>query len=235
MSNAIDKSVLNQYTTTDYSTLFNSLPKTENSSNGGLFNLASEFQSIRSGSYGKLLSAYYKKMSTQGQEEAVEKENANCQLVAGNSSSLKSTASKLSNMDFEKVTEEESLSAVKDFISSYNSVVNTADDVENKGVLRNAVWMTNMMKESAGLLSDVGISIGENNQLTLDETKWKEASATMKSALFHGRNGLAEKIAYKAGRIAGAATESASYTATTYKPNGDYNKITTESIFEDIV
>ena len=235
MGNTIDKSVLNQYTTTDYSTLFNSLPKTDSSSGGGLFNLATEFQSIRSGSYGKLLSAYYQKMSNEGQEEAIEKENTNRQLVAGNSSSLKSAASKLSDMDFTKATEEESLNAVKDFISSYNSVVDTADDVESRGVLRNAVWMTNMMQKSAGLLSDVGISIGENNQLTLDETKWKEASATMKSALFNGRNGLAEKLAYKADRISGAATEKASYTATAYKPNGDYNKPTTESMFEDIV
>lgn len=235
MGNTIDKSVLNQYTMTDYSTLFNSLPKTDTSSGGGLVNLATEFQSIRSGSYGKLLSAYYQKMENEGQEEAIEKENTNRQLVAGNSSSLKSAASKLSDMDFSKATEEESLNAVKDFISSYNSVVDTADDVESRGVLRNAVWMTNMMQKSAGLLSDVGISIGENNQLTLDETKWKEASATMKSALFNGRNGLAEKLAYKADRIAGAATEKASYTATAYKPNGDYNKPTTESMFEDIV
>ena len=197
MSNSIDTSFLNQYTTTDYSTLFNSLPKTDDSSGGGLFGLASEFQSIRSGSYGKLLSSYYKKLATDGQEEAVEKENKNRQLVAGNSSSLKSAASKLSDIDFNKATEEESLGAIKDFISSYNSVVDTADDVESKGVLRNAVWMTNMVKKSAGLLGDLGISIGDNNQLTLDETKWKEASATMKSALFHGRNGLAEKLAYK--------------------------------------
>ena len=235
MSNTIDKSVLNQYTTTDYSTLLNSLPKTDSSSGGGLFNLASEFQSIRSGSYGKLLSSYYKQLETEGQKEAIEKENTNRQLVAGNSSSLKSAASKLSDMDFDKATEEESLKAVKDFISSYNSVVDTADDVENKGVLRNAVWMTNMMQKSAGLLSDVGISIGENNQLTLDETKWKESSATMKSALFSGRNGLAEKLAYKADRIAGAATEKASFTATAYKPNGEYNKPTTESMFEDLM
>lgn len=235
MSNTIDKNVLNQYTTTDYSTLFNSLPKTDTSSGGGLVNLATEFQSIRSGSYGKLLSSYYQKMANEGQEEAIEKENTNRQLVAGNSSSLKSAASKLSDMDFSKVKEEESVKAVKDFISSYNSVVDTADDVESRGVLRNAVWMTNMMQKSAGLLGDLGISIGDNNQLTLDEIKWKEASATMKSALFNGRNGLAEKLAYKAERISGAATESASYTATAYKPNGDYNKPTTESMFEDLM
>ena len=122
MGNTIDKSVLNQYTMTDYSTLFNSLPKTDASSGGGLVNLATEFQSIRSGSYGKLLSAYYQKMENEGREEAIEKENTNRQLVAGNSSSLKSAASKLSDMDFTKATEEESLSAVKDFISSLKTV-----------------------------------------------------------------------------------------------------------------
>ena len=40
MSNTIDNSYLNKYNTTDYSSLFNSLPKTKESSGGGLVNLA---------------------------------------------------------------------------------------------------------------------------------------------------------------------------------------------------
>lgn len=70
MSNSIDKNVLNQYSQTDYSSLFNSLPKTSDSSGGGLVGLATEFNSIRSGSYGKLLGAYYKKMEKEGATES---------------------------------------------------------------------------------------------------------------------------------------------------------------------
>ena len=233
MSNSIDKSVLNQYTSSDYSTLFNALPKTKDSSNG-LVGLATEFSSIRSGSYGKLLSAYYDKMGRDEATEAIQKETANRQLVGGNASTLKSAAKNLSKMDFSKATDEESLKAAKEFVSAYNSVIDTADDVNSKGILRNAVWMTNIMKKSAGLLGELGITIGENNQLTLDETKWTQASKTTKASLFNGRQGLAEKMIYKASQMTNASAEKASYTASAYKDNGDYTKVNAQSIYEDM-
>ena len=153
MSNSIDTSYLNKYTLTDYSSLFNSMPKTDESSGGGLTNLATEFSSIRSGSYGKLLSAYYKKMESDGVTEALQKETANRQLVGGNASSLKSAAKTLSKMNFSEASDADSLKAIKSFVSSYNSVIDTADDVNSKSILRNAVWMTNITKKSAGMLN----------------------------------------------------------------------------------
>lgn len=234
MSNTIDKNVLNQYSQKDYSTLLNSLPKTSESSGGGLVGLATEFNSIRSGSYGKLLRAYYKKMEQEGATEAIQKETANRQLVGGNASSLKSAAKTLSKMDFSKASDEESLKAIKDFVSAYNSVIDTADDVNSKGILRNAVWMTNIMGKSAGLLGELGISIGENNQLTLDETKWADASKTTKASLFNGRQGLAEKMIYKASQMTNASSEQASFTASAYKGNGDYTEVTAQSMYEDL-
>ncbi|MBO5351888.1 MAG: hypothetical protein J6A77_01185 [Lachnospiraceae bacterium] len=233
-NNTIDTSYLNKYTMTDYTSLFNSMPKTDESSGGGLTNLATEFQSIRSGSYGKLLSAYYKKMNEGDATEAIQKETTNRKLVGGNASSLKSAAKTLSKMDFSKATEEESLKAVKDFVSSYNSVVDTVDDVNSTSILRNGVWMTNIMKKSAGLLNELGITIGENNQLKLDETKWKEASKTTKGALFNGRQGLAEKMIYKANQLTNSSAEKASYTASAYKDNGNYTKVNAKSMYEDL-
>lgn len=234
MSNSIDSSILNQYSTTDYSTLFNSLPKTSDSSDSGLVGLATEFNSIRSGSYGKLLGAYYKKMEQEGATEAIQKETENRQLVGGNASSLKSAAKTLSKMDFSKASDEESLAAIKEFVSSYNSVIDTADDVNSKSILRNAVWMTNIMKESAGLLNELGISVGSDNKLTLDETKWTDASKTTKASLFNGRQGLAEKMIYKASQMTNASSEQASYTASAYKGNGDYTEVNAQSMYEDL-
>ncbi len=235
MSNSIDTSFLNKYTTTDYSSLFNSLPKTSESSGGGLTNLATEFNSIRSGSYGKLLSAYYKKMNSgDSATEAIQKETANRQMVGGNASTLKSAAKTLSKMDFASASKEDSLKAIKSFVSSYNSVIDTADDVNSKSILRNAVWMTNITKQSAGLLNELGISIGDNNQLTLDETKWSEASSTTKASLFNGRQGFAEKMIYKASQMTNSSAEKASYTASAYKNNGDYTKVNAQSMYEDL-
>ena len=238
MSNSIDTSYLNKYNTTDYSSLFNSLPKTSESSGGGLTNLATEYNSIRSGSYGKLLSAYYKKMNSgDSATEAIQKENENRKLVGGNASTLKSAAKNLSKIDFSDTSDagkEKSLKAVKDFISAYNSVIDTADDVNSKSILRNAVWMTNITDKSAGLLNELGITIGDNNQLTLDETKWESANSSTKTALFNGRQGFAEKMVYKASQMTNSSAEKASYTASAYKEDGDYTKVTAQYMYEDL-
>ena len=238
MSNSIDTSFLNQYNTKDYSSLFNSLPKTNESSGGGLTNLATEYNSIRSGSYGKLLSAYYKKMNGgDSATEAMQKETANRQLVGGNASSLKSAAKTLSKIDFSDTSDagkEKSLKSVKDFISAYNSVIDTADDVNSKSILRNAVWMTNITGKSAGLLNELGISVGKDNKLTLDETKWANANNSTKTALFNGRQGFAEKMVYKASQMTNFSAEKASFTASAYKDNGDYTKVNAQSMYEDL-
>jgi len=238
MSNSIDTSFLNKYNTTDYSSLFNSLPKTSESSGGGLTNLATEYNSIRSGSYGKLLSAYYKKMNSgDSATEAIQKENENRKLVGGNASSLKSAAKTLSKVDFSDTSDagkEKSLKAIKDFVSSYNSVIDTADDVNSKSILRNAVWMTNITQKSSGLLNELGITVGKDNKLTLDETKWANAHNSTKTALFNGRQGFAEKMVYKASQMTNSSAEKASYTASAYKEDGDYTKVNSQSIYEDL-
>ena len=235
MSNSIDTSFLNKYNTTDYSSLFNSLPKTKESSGGGLTNLATEFNSIRSGSYGKLLSAYYKKMNSgDSATEAIQKENENRHLVGSNASGLKSAAKTLSKMNFAEASEEDSLKAIKNFVSSYNSVIDTADDVNSKGILQNAVWMTNITKKSAGLLNELGISVGKDNKLTLDEDKWNSAHTSTKTALFNGRQGYAEKMIYKASQMTNSSAEKASFTASAYKDNGDYTKVNAQSMYEDL-
>lgn len=238
MSNSIDKSFLNQYNTKDYTSLFTSLPKPKDSSTNGFENLATEFNSIRSGSYGKLLSAYYKKMNGgDSATEAIQKETANRQLVGGNASSLKSAAKTLSKMDFSDTSDagkEKSLKSVKDFISAYNSVIDTADDVNSKSILRNAVWMTNITSKSAGLLNELGISVGKDNKLTIDETKWANANNSTKTALFNGRQGFAEKMIYKASQMTNSSAEKASFTASAYKDNGDYTKVNAQSMYEDL-
>lgn len=235
MSNTIDTSFLNQYTTTDYSSLFSSIQtKNDDSKSTGLVNLATEYNSIRSGSYGKLLSAYYSKMSGDSATEAMQTETANRQLVGGNASSLKSAAKTLSKMDFSTASEEDSLAAIKNFVSSYNSVIDTADDVNSKSILQNAVWMTNIMKTNAGLLSELGITVGSDNQLTLDETKWASANTSTKTSLFNGRQSLAEKMIYKASQMTNFSAEKASYTASAYTETGDYTKVTAQSMYEDL-
>mgnify|MGYP003469378365 FL=1 len=94
--------------------------------------------------------------------------------------------------------------------------------------------MTNITKKSAGLLNELGISIGKDNKLTLDETKWASANTSTKTALFNGRQGFAEKMIYKASQMTNSSAEKASFTASAYKNNGDYTKVNAQSMYEDL-
>lgn len=221
----------------DYGSMFSSLQSntSKTSFDTGLIGLATDYSTISTGSYGKLLDSYYKKMGALEKETEASTETKNRQIVAGNASTLGSAAAELKKMDFAEASEADSLKAVKDFVSAYNSVIDTADDVESTSILRNASWMTNMMSERAGLLSDLGISIGTDNKLVLDETKWKEADVTDKSSLFSGHNGLAEKILYKADRISAAASKAVSNTASAYTSKGDYANINRQSLYESLI
>ena len=148
---------------------------------------------------------------------------------------MKSAAEDLKKLDLSTASDEDAIKKLKEFVSAYNSVVDTADDVDRKGVLRNAAWMTNIVKKSAGLLSDVGITIGKDNKLTLDEEKWKEAGMSTKTTLFSGSNSLISKLAYKATQITSSASEKQSNTASAYKPDGDYTKVNTQSMYDTLM
>ncbi|WP_044915336.1 hypothetical protein [Butyrivibrio sp. WCE2006] len=62
----------------DYSTLFGSLPGGGSSNNlmSGLSNMLSDYSSIRNGSYGKLVSAYYKKIESEDSDSTEKSERS---------------------------------------------------------------------------------------------------------------------------------------------------------------
>ncbi len=214
---------------TDYQKLMASMGTNKTSSSNSLEGLTSDFLGIKNGSYKKLVSAYYKKQNV-SDDETVKKEYDNRKLVAGNASSLKASAEALKRTKFtsDDKDKEAALKAVKAFISDYNSVIDTADDVNDKNTLRNTVWMKNIMDKSVGLLSEVGISVGKDNKLSLDETKWGNANNSTKISLFNGKNSVADKVLYKAGQIntaaGGTVSKGGSYTA-----SGKYSSGTTAS------
>lgn len=206
-------------------------------------NLLSDYVSIKNGSYGKLMKAYYAKMDSENASASGDS-TKKLTLMKSNADSLKKSADALNNASLWKkrkikTTDEETgeeveeedydwdaiTKAVKSFIEDYNSVVQQAGDSDTKNVLRNAAWMTGMTDKAQNLLSQVGITIGKGNKLELDEDALKKATniATLKS-LFTGYGSFADKIAQKAGSISNAATNAAARDkGGTYTRNGSYS------------
>ena len=204
--------------------------------------LLTDYASIKNGSYGKLMKAYYAKMDAEN-VSATGDSTKRLTLMKSNADSLKKSADVLNNASLWekkkiKTTDEETgeevevedydwnaiTKAVKSFIEDYNSVVEQAGDSDTKNVLRNAAWMTGMTDKAQNLLSQVGITIGKGNKLELDEDALKKANIATLKSLFTGYGSFADRIAQKAGSISSAATNAAARDkGGTYTRNGSYS------------
>lgn len=112
-------------------------------------------------------------------------------------------------------------SAVKEFVSSYNDTLQAATDSGNTSIQRNAGYMTNQTKIFSRALEEVGITINEDQTLSLDEEKLEGAKTDNLKTLFNGSASYAAFTSQKASMISNAATLAAS-SASLYNNAGSY-------------
>lgn len=227
-------------TNTDYSYLFGGSPTI---TTGGTFSL-SDYASIKNGSYGKLLKAYYAKQDIEkaaSGTDSVQKAT----LMKSGADVLKKSAEALNNDKLwekklikkkdEKTGEETEIEdydweaikkAVKSFVEDYNYVIEQAGESNSKDVLRNAVWMTGITKANEKVLLKAGISVGKGNKLELDEEALIKADIGTLKTLFTGHNSYSNKVSMKANSISNAAARCSG----TYKSNGTYSGTLSELV-----
>lgn len=212
-----------------------------------------DYMGIKNGSYGKLLKAYYKK---QDEEKTVESESEKKQLamLKSNADGLKNSVLDLMDEDlFEKktiktkdektgeVTEKEDYDwdaitkAVKAFAQHYNSVMKEAGDSDDKSVLRNATWLLEGTETNSKLLGNVGITIGTDNTLKVDEEALKKADISTLKLLFQGVNSYADKVVRKADQIGKAALQGSGKSGSAYTNKADYeNLLSSGALYDEI-
>lgn len=186
------------------------------SSGTGNQNFLSDYASIKSGSYGKLLRSYYgtgsnssttasgtKKSTTNTLDKILEEKKnptiskeakeANSNLTAG-LSSLKNSVSALQNDKTYTDTEngqsasDKVVSAMKNYVADYNSVVTAAKKSTLTG---KTAYVANMMQSTSAnedKLAELGISINANGTLQLNENKLKAADVSKVQELFSSNN-----------------------------------------------
>ena len=220
----------------DVSALFSS---TSNQSSG---NMLADYASIKNGSYGKLMKAYYARQKAQSASETGDSAQK-LTLMRSSADSLKKSADVLNNASLwekKKITKKDEetgeeievedydwdaiTKAVKSFITNYNAVVTQAGDFDNKNILRNAVWMTGTTNTYEKLFERVGISIGKGNKLELDEDALKKADMSTIKSLFTGNGSFADKISQKANTLSNVAASAAVRAkGIPYTSNGSYS------------
>lgn len=178
----------------DYSSLFNSLYSSSSSSQSTSgTDFLSNWASLKNGSYKKLTKAYY--ASSNGSAQAVDKEAV--KEVVKSNNKIKSNAQSLKD-EAGKVKDADSL---KKFVEDYNAMIDSGAESDNTGVLRNTLSMTKNALAHENTLAKLGITIGEDNKLTLDEETAKKADSSTYSSLFKGTGSFGDIVATRASEI----------------------------------
>ena len=191
----------------DMSFLFSSLG---NGAAGSSF--LSDYASIKNGSYGKLMKAYYGNVGSSGTTASAgktgtsnvldrileEKKNptvskkaqeANSNLTSGISNLIKSVSTLQSEKTYTTAdggtsAADKVVSAVKNYVSMYNDVVSASKDSTLTSKTSHVASMMRGSEANAGKLAEIGITINRDGTLQLNEGKLKSTDISKVQELF---------------------------------------------------
>lgn len=218
-------------------------------STGGI-NL-SDYATIKNGSYSKLMKAYYGKgLSSEAESVLGKKPTGSSVDSAAVNTSIKTAAANLDKdakalmatgkdslfvkkdittkddqgnektvSDYDK---DAIYKAVSSFADSYNKIVDAAGKSNNDKILQSGSNMVTQTALNERLLSSVGISVGEDNKLSVDEEKFKKANMETVKTLFNGVGSFAGNVQAKASYMNMYAQQDASKASGTYGANASY-------------
>ena len=106
--------------------------------------------------------------------------------------------------------------AVSTFAKDYNNMIDAAMQSRNTNVISKATDMVTQSLKSESRLNNVGITIGEDNKLSVDESKLKSADIISLKSLFSGVNSYAYDVQSKASYMNMYAKEDAAKASGTY-------------------
>lgn len=220
---------------------------------GGGSSVIGDMSLIKSGAYKKLLNSYYAtvkendakegKGTTTAKASAAKDSAGSLQTVSSDASKLVDALNGLGSRSLYKNKTDESgnkilgekgeavydtekiNSAVKKFVESYNSFVESSGKLNSTSILGKTLDVIKSTKKNEGLLADIGITIGDDNKLKLDETKLGKAKMTTVNSLFVGSGSYGSLVSARvsaSGRLANS-TAYANTHGSSYTYDGSYS------------
>lgn len=231
----------------DYSFLFSSMNSSSNNSND-LFNSInlSDYNSIKSGTYGKLLKAYYKTEDTDTKDTSSKKdttktESANAKElkeVQTEANDLRDSAAALMQKGSKSVFKDEDMkkvyTAVSEFVDDFNAVVEKGTESGSKSVVRSSEGLVTLAKDYEEELEQMGITIGKDNKLSVDKDTFMKADVDKVKELFNGQNSFSYLTSVRAVSVANTAY-SESNKSSLYIGNGNYAVPDASELFNSII
>lgn len=203
-----------------------------------------DYATIRGGSYFKLMRAYYSdsdaasKLVSKNSTATSKDETKTLAKVEDASDDLKEAADALldkgSKSVFRQVTTTDEngkvtrgydtdaiYKKVDEFVKSYNSLVSSASDANSSGILTSVSSMVRATEANEKMLDKLGITIGEDNKLSIDEDTFKKADMNIVKSMFNSTGSYGYQVSAKAS-MANFHAENEAAKANTYGKSGMY-------------
>lgn len=191
--------------------------------------LLTDYASIKNGSYGKMMKAYYAKTaeedSVSSGKDSKKKETDGASASAARK--FYETASGLSGLDFSADNIDELYDKVSAFVKDYNTMIKNASSSKLDDVKAQADAINDFTYSNYKLLAKVGITMNSDRTLSINEDTFKKVDSktgatnvpTLKT-LFQGIGSYADKLIDKASKLYRTAGEGESVTSAKAKYAG---------------
>lgn len=239
---------ISMYDSSSVSMLFSSLNSTKSKGGSDLLGINySDYASIRSGSYGKLMRSYFAMDSTKSTSKSDDEKNKTIEDLTTSTSkdntkklaeiesdaqdltdSAKALYTRSNNKVFTKDAEgnydtDKIYKAAKSFADDYNSMLDSAGQASTKRIAQSVKSMKSTTASNESALKELGITVDDKTgKLSIDEKTFKSADMSKAKSLFHGTGSYAYSVATQAAMTESYAKTEASR-ANTYGKNGTYN------------
>lgn len=206
------------------SMIANTLFGSKSSISAGSFLSASNFGDLslmRNGVYTKMLKAYYAKQTSSTDKTSSSGKNSSSEdylntindklsklktttsdealsSIKSGADQMKKAADAVAGIDYDKTSGDAVYSKVKDLVNTYNSLVTQTGKSDLVSISQSRTWMVNDTKVREAQWNKIGITIGDDQTLTIDEKKFKEASTSDIKNFLSGASGYASRLSTKA-------------------------------------
>lgn len=219
-------------------------------SSSGTTSILAEWASIKSGSYKKLMRAYYsqdnstsKTQSSSANKKQTErtvteaessaqglKKAADDLLATGNKSVFKKVDTKDADGNVTQEYDTNKIyNAVNKFVQNYNEVIKNTEETVNSGVTNNRRSMISATDAKEKMLNDIGITINADNTLSIDKETFRKADMSKVETLFSGNTSYGYQVSMRSSLIDYYAGREAD----TYNSNGGYNTYKSGTNFDN--
>ncbi len=231
----------------DYSFLFSGMNKSVAGTASDMSWL-SDYASIKSGSYGKLMKSYYSSVagdkkntaeagskdsrssvlesltSVKTQTPTASKETKAYNKAATAADALQSSIKDLGSLK-EDADDDKVFEALSGYVKNYNSVVDTASATADKSIGNRLDSIKSTTSANEKDLASLGISVGKDGKLSIDKDQFAAGDKSKVQTLFADRRSYASNVNVSAAMIQSTAGYDAAR-ANTYTAAGAYSAVT---------